>query len=86
MLLPSARTACLQSRRTLATHALASSERTTKITRHNWKRKEITEIYDSPLMDLVFRAASVHRQHHDPKKIQLCTLMNIKSALYFSLQ
>jgi len=83
MLLLSARTA---SRRTLATHALASSERTTKITRHNWKRKEITEIYDSPLMDLVFRAASVHRQHHDPKKIQLCTLMNIKSTLYLPLQ
>jgi len=65
----------------LATHASASSEHTTKITRHNWKRKEIAEIYDSPLMDLVFRAASVHRQRHDPSKIQLCTLMNIKSAL-----
>lgn len=50
--------------------------------RHDWSRKEIKEIYDKPLLDLVFRAASVHRQHHDPTKIQLCTLMNIKSALF----
>ena len=49
------------------------------ITRHNWQKEEIQEIYDTPLLDLVFRSASVHRQHHNPSKIQLCTLMNIKS-------
>lgn len=62
--------------RTLATHASPSS---TSVIRHNWTKPEIRGIYDSPLMDLVYRAASVHRQHHDPSKIQLCTLMNIKS-------
>lgn len=30
-------------------------------------------------MELVFKAASVHRMFHDPERIQLCTLMNIKS-------
>ena len=60
-------------RRALATHAPPPP------TRHSWTRKEIQGIYDTPLLDLVFRAASVHRQHHDPSKIQLCTLMNIKS-------
>ncbi|KAH7883825.1 biotin synthase, BioB [Phlebopus sp. FC_14] len=49
-------------------------------TRHDWSRKEIEKIYDSPLLDLVFRAGAVHRQHHDPSKIQLCTLMNIKTG------
>lgn len=49
-------------------------------TRHDWTKPEIKAIYDSPLLELVFRAASVHRAHHDPRKIQLCTLMNIKSA------
>ena len=44
-----------------------------------WERQEIEAIYNGPLLGLVFRAASVHRQHHDPSKIQLCTLMNIKS-------
>lgn len=79
MLSLSTRIARLPFRRTLATHASASSEQATKTTRHNWRRQEIQEIYNSPLMDLVFRAASIHRQNHDPKKIQLCTLMNIKS-------
>jgi len=50
------------------------------ITRHNWLKEEIQEIYDTPLLDLVFRSASVHRQHHNPSKIQLCTLMNIKTG------
>ncbi|KAH9075774.1 biotin synthase [Lactarius deliciosus] len=49
-------------------------------TRHDWTKEEVQRIYDAPLLDLVFRAASVHRQHHDPSKIQLCTLMNIKSG------
>ena len=63
-------------RRALATHATAP---TPPPTRHSWTKQEIQGIYDTPLMDLVFRAASVHRQYHDPSKIQLCTLMNIKS-------
>ncbi|OAX44871.1 biotin synthase BioB [Rhizopogon vinicolor AM-OR11-026] len=48
--------------------------------RHDWTRQEIKKIYDSPLLDLVFRASSIHRQNHDPSKIQLCTLMNIKTG------
>lgn len=47
--------------------------------RHNWKRAEVQAIYDGPLMETIFRAASVHRLHHDASRIQLCTLMNIKS-------
>lgn len=47
--------------------------------RRHWSKPEIKEIYDSPLLDLVFRAAQAHRISHDPSKVQLCTLMNIKS-------
>jgi biotin synthase len=43
-----------------------------------WTREQVQKIYEAPLMDLMFRAATVHRQHHDPNKIQLCTLLNIK--------
>ncbi|KAJ3991141.1 biotin synthase [Lentinula boryana] len=64
-------------RRYLAIHA-ASIPST--VTRHDWTRQEIQEIFDAPLMDLVFRAASVHRKHQDANKIQLCTLMNIKTG------
>ncbi|KAG9126910.1 biotin synthase [Ceratobasidium sp. 392] len=45
-----------------------------------WTRDEISKIYHGPLLDLVFRAAMVHRQHFDPNKVQLCTLMNIKTG------
>ncbi|KAG8998441.1 biotin synthase [Tulasnella sp. 427] len=52
----------------------------TIVNREQITREEIRDIYNSPLLSLVFRAAAVHREHHDPSKIQLCTLMNIKSG------
>ncbi|CAE6503713.1 unnamed protein product [Rhizoctonia solani] len=48
--------------------------------RHSWTKSQISEIYHSPLLDLVFRAAAIHRKHFDPSKIQMCTLMNIKTG------
>ena len=33
-----------------------------------------------PLLDLVFDAASVHRAHHDPRQVQQCTLLSIKTG------
>ncbi|KAG8713496.1 biotin synthase [Ceratobasidium sp. 394] len=45
-----------------------------------WTRDEIRDIYHGPLLDLIFRAATVHRQHFDPSRVQLCTLMNIKTG------
>ena len=60
--------------KSLATHSSAPP------TRHNWAKLDIQNIYNAPLLDLIFRAASVHRRHHDPRKLQLCTLMNIKST------
>lgn len=49
-------------------------------TRHDWKRAEIAEIYNAPLLDLIFRSAAVHKAIHPPGSIQLCTLMNIKEG------
>lgn len=67
---------CGHLKRALATHASSTS----RVTRHDWSKQEIKEIFDTPLLDLVFRAASVHRNYQDPNKIQLCTLMNIKTG------
>ncbi|CCM01654.1 uncharacterized protein FIBRA_03715 [Fibroporia radiculosa] len=64
--------------RALATHA--SPPPAASAVRHDWTRADVQQIYDSPLLALVFRAASVHRAHHDGSKIQLCTLMNIKTG------
>ncbi|KAK8843479.1 biotin synthase [Kwoniella newhampshirensis] len=48
--------------------------------RHDWRRSEIQKIFDGPLMETIFRAATVHRMHQDASRIQLCTLMNIKTG------
>ncbi|KAN0059642.1 biotin synthase [Thecaphora frezii] len=48
--------------------------------RHDWDRADVQRIYDSPLLELVFRAANVHRMHHSADRVQLCTLMNIKEG------
>ncbi len=41
----------------------------------------IARVYHQPLPDLLYEAQSVHREHHDPCAVQLCTLSNIKSGL-----
>ena len=48
--------------------------------RFDWTRPEIAEIYHSPLLELVFQAASVHRQHHQPGEVQICKLISIKTG------
>lgn len=43
-------------------------------------RDEIKEIYDMPLLDLIFRAASVHRMFHDASEVQVSSLLSIKTG------
>lgn len=48
--------------------------------RYDWSIDQIREIYDSPFMDLVHRAATVHRRYHDPGEVQVCKLISIKTG------
>jgi biotin synthase len=48
--------------------------------RHDWTKEEIRSFYKSPVLDLVHRAASVHREHFDPAEIQVCRLISIKTG------
>lgn len=48
--------------------------------RHDWSLEEIRGLHDSPLLDLVFRAAAVHREHHDPREMQVCRLISVKTG------
>ena len=45
-----------------------------------WTREDAQALYDLPLMDLLFRAQSVHREHFDPNKIQTSKLLSIKTG------
>jgi biotin synthase len=48
--------------------------------RNNWTKEEIAEIFHSPLLDLVYRAASVHRENRDYSEVQISSLLSIKSG------
>ncbi|HVT60428.1 MAG TPA: biotin synthase BioB [Thermoanaerobaculia bacterium] len=48
--------------------------------RHDWTDSEIASLHALPLPELIFRAQLVHRRHHDPSKVQLCTLLSIKTG------
>jgi biotin synthase len=41
---------------------------------------EVRAIHDLPLPELLFRAHSLHRQHHAADEVQLCTLLSVKTG------
>ena len=48
--------------------------------RNNWTKEEISEIYNSPLLDLIYRAATVHRENKDYSEVQISSLLSIKTG------
>src|SRR5437762_729792 len=50
------------------------------MTRTDWTRAEIADLFELPFTELVFRAAEVHRAHHAAGEVQLCTLLSIKTG------
>lgn len=47
---------------------------------NKWSLKDIEKLYHMPFNDLIYQAQTVHRQNHDPNKIQVSTLMSIKTG------
>ncbi|MDR2187121.1 MAG: biotin synthase BioB [Azonexus sp.] len=48
--------------------------------RHLWTLAEVLALYEMPLMDLLWRAQQVHRQHFDANAIQRSTLLSVKTG------
>jgi len=48
--------------------------------KHDWTTQEILDIYNKPLMELLYEAATVHRLYHDPNTVQVSTLLSIKTG------
>jgi len=48
--------------------------------KNNWTKDEISEIYNRPLLDLVFDAAAVHRANNDYSEVQISSLISIKTG------
>ena len=47
---------------------------------HHWTKEEIVALYNQPMMELLYEAASVHRNHHDHNTVQVSTLLSIKTG------
>ena len=48
--------------------------------RKQWQADEIADLFALPFNDLIFQAASIHRQHFDPNEVQISTLLSIKTG------
>ncbi len=48
--------------------------------RHDWTREDVRALFALPFPELMFRAASVHRENFDPTEVQISTLLSIKTG------
>lgn len=56
------------------------SASTTATTRHDWALAEVKALFQQPFNDLLFQAQTVHRAHFDPNRVQVSTLLSIKTG------
>ncbi len=64
----------------MTTSSLVPTGSSVSALRHDWQRSEVEAIYRTPLPSLVFRAQTVHRQHHPEDRVQTCQLLSIKTG------
>lgn len=48
--------------------------------RNDWTKEEIADIFNRPVLELIYDAASVHREYNDASEVQVCTLLSIKTG------
>ena len=48
--------------------------------KNDWTIAEVSEIFNSPLLDLMYRAATVHRKFNVADEVQVCTLLSVKTG------
>jgi biotin synthase len=48
--------------------------------KNDWTTTEISEIYHTPLLELIYKAATVHHKYQDTAEVQVCTLLSIKTG------
>jgi biotin synthase len=48
--------------------------------RHDWTLAEVEALFDLPFVELVFRAAEVHRRWFDPTELQISQLLSVKTG------
>ena len=47
---------------------------------HEYTLSDVRAIHDLPIPELILRAQQVHREHHRPNEVQLCSLLSVKTG------
>src|ERR1041385_7628087 len=45
-----------------------------------WTKAEILEVYNTPLMELIYKAAETHKQNHTVGEVQVSSLLSVKTG------
>lgn len=61
-------------------NAVVAPPRPTRTGTARWTRQAVEALFDLPLTELLYRAQTVHREHHAPNTVQLSTLLSIKTG------
>jgi biotin synthase len=69
-----------QATNTIGASAPTDTPADTAALRHDWTPAEAEALFDLPFSDLVFRAQTVHRANFDPNRVQVATLLSIKTG------
>lgn len=56
------------------------SASTAVATRHDWSLAEVRALFEQSFNDLLFQAQTVHRAYFDPNRVQVSTLLSIKTG------
>src|ERR1700687_2721338 len=56
------------------------TEENARSVRRDWSLKGVRSIHDAPLLELVYRAQTVHRSAFGENAVQLCSLLSVKTG------
>lgn len=48
--------------------------------RHDWSTDELLTFYNQPLLEVIYQAATIHRKYHDPRTVQVCKIISVKTG------
>ena len=43
-------------------------------------KEKLLALYNKPLLELVYEAATIHREFHNPREVQMSSLISIKTG------
>jgi biotin synthase len=64
----------------MSSHPIAFQAAVEPVSADVWPVAEVLALFDLPFNDLLFRAQQVHREHFDPREVELATLLSIKTG------